>query len=100
MVQLSRIRTLQRTKRMLVREWNLSEEPMSTTALRKHPPAGLGKNDNLIRALEVPIETNDFIDVKAQVIGSDLNDAKTVGELRDKIWDGIKDAYKSLTRTP
>jgi hypothetical protein len=80
---------------MLVREWNLPTEPTSNTDLRKPPPTGLGKNDNQIHALETPIETNDFLDVEAQVIGSDLTNAKTVGDLRDTIWDGITDAHKA-----
>lgn len=74
---------------MLKREWNLSAEPTSDTNLRGPPPAGLGKNDNQIRALETPIETVDFADVNAQVTGSNLIKAKTVAELRDKIWEGI-----------
>ena len=94
MMQITKTQALQRTKRMLVREWNLPVEPISDMDLRKAPPAGLGKNDNQIRALETPIETNDFLDVEAQVKGSDLIKAKTVGELRDQIWSGIPDAHK------
>ena len=80
---------------MLVRVWKLSEEPTSDTSLRAAPPAGLGKNSNQIRALEGPIERVDFEDVEADVIGDDLIKAKTVGELRDQIWDGIPAAHKA-----
>jgi hypothetical protein len=79
---------------MLVREWNLSSEPTSDTDLRNAPPDGLGKNDNQIRALEAPIETNDFTDAEAQVRGTDLIQATSVGELRDEIWDSIPDLHK------
>jgi hypothetical protein len=95
MVQITKTQALQRTKRMLVREWNLPAEPASNTDLRKPPPTGLGKNDNQIRALETPIEANDFSEVEAQVRGSDLPNAKNVGDLRDTIWDGITDAHKA-----
>lgn len=95
MMQITKTQALQRTKQMLVREWNIPTEPTSDKDLRKLPPTGLGQNDNQIRALETPIETNDFSDVEAQVIGSDLINAKTVGVLRDKIWDGIPDAHKT-----
>ena len=60
MVKITEIEALQRTKKMLVREWYLSEEPTSVTDLHKAPPNGLGQNDSKIRALETPIETNDF----------------------------------------
>ena len=86
---------LGRTKQMLKREWQLADEPTSDTALRSAPPAGLGKNDDQIRALETPIETVDFTDVNAQVTGSNLIKAMTVADLRDKIWDGIPDANKA-----
>lgn len=95
MGQINKVQALQRTKQMLVREWNLAAEPMTNTDLRKAPPSGLGKSDNQIRALETPIETNDFQDVEAQVRGSDLIKAKTVGDLRDKIWDGIPAAHQA-----
>jgi len=95
MTAITKTQALQRTKRMLVREWNLPSEPTSDSDLRKAPPAGLGKNDNQIRALETPIETNDFSDVEAEVRGSDLIKAKTVGELRDRIWDGISTSHKA-----
>ena len=93
--KITKTQTLQRTKRMLKREWNLASEPLSDTDLRKAPPTGLGKNDNQIRALETPIESDDFADVEAQVRGSDLIKAKTVADLRDQIWNGIPDAHKS-----
>lgn len=93
--KITKTEALGRTKRMLKREWQLAVEPTSDTALRSAPPAGLGKNDNQIRALETPIETVDFADVNAQVTGSELVKAKTVGELRDKIWDGIPAANKA-----
>ena len=95
MTKITKIQALQRTKGMLVREWNLPAEPTSDTDLRKAPPGGLGKNDNQIRALETPIETNDFLDVEAQVRGSDLTKAKIVAELRDRIWDGIPASHKA-----
>jgi hypothetical protein len=95
MVQLTKLQALKRTKRMLVREWNLSAELTSDTNLRKAPPAGLGKNDNQIRAVETPIETNDFSDVEAQVRGTDLIKAKDVVGLRDQIWNGIPDSHKA-----
>ncbi|HEV3243835.1 MAG TPA: hypothetical protein VGZ31_05435 [Chthoniobacterales bacterium] len=85
---------LVRTINMLVREWRLPAPPASDTDLRKPPSAGLGKNDNQIRALEGPIETNDFHDVDAQVDGDNLVKAKTVADLRDKIWDGIPNEHK------
>jgi hypothetical protein len=80
---------------MLVREWNLTAEPLSTNDLRKLPPSGLGKSDIQIRALETPIETDDFSDVGAEVSGYVLVSAKNVGELRDKIWESIPDSNKS-----
>ena len=94
-MKITKLQALRRTKIMLVREWNLTEEPLSDTNLRTSPPAGLGKNDNQIRAVETPIETVDFADVNAQVKGDDLKKAKTVGELRDKIWDGISAANRA-----
>lgn len=84
-----KLEALQRTKAMLKREWNLAAEPLSGTKLRDKPPGGLGKNDLSIRALEGPIENNDFADVGAQVAGGDLITAKDVGGLRDVIWKGI-----------
>lgn len=88
-MSITNIQALQRTKRMLNREWALGQEPTSDVNLRSAPPGGLGKNDNQIRALETPIEAVDFADVNAQVSGSSLITAKTVAELRDKIWEGI-----------
>jgi hypothetical protein len=95
MQKITKIGALQRTKRMLVREWNLAAEPTSDAILRTPPPGGLGKNDNQIRALETPIEAVDFADVNAQVTGAGLTQSKTISELRDKIWDGIPDACKA-----
>ena len=95
MPKITKLEALQRTKDMLEREWNLPSEPLSDTNLRKAPPNGLGKNDNQIRALETPIETVDFADVDADVVGIDLIDAKIVSELRDVIWKGIPKANKS-----
>ncbi len=94
MVQITTLQALQRTKQMLLRAWNLLTEPTSDTDLRKLPPSGLGKADNQIRALETPIETNDFSDVEAQVRGTELISAKNVRGLRDKIWDSIPEAKK------
>jgi hypothetical protein len=85
---------LVRTINMLVREWKLPTPPASNADLRKPPPGGLGKSDRQIRALEGPIETRDFHDVEAQVDGDNLIKAKTVADLRDKIWDGIPDQHK------
>ena len=94
MTSITKTQALQRTKQMLDREWNLPSEPTSDTDLREAPPNGLGKNDNQIRALETPIESNDFSNVEAQVRGSDLIKAKTVADLRDTIWDGIPSFHK------
>lgn len=91
---LDKTQALQRTKLLLKREWKLKKQPVSTTNLHTVPPGGLGKNAAQIRALESPIENNDFADVKAKVSGHDLVSAKTVGELRDKIWGGIPDTHK------
>lgn len=88
-MRITKTDALKRTKRMLKREWRLASEPTSDSNLRTPPPTGLGKNDNQIRALETPIEAVDFADVNAQVTGSNLAKAKTVGEVRDKIWEGI-----------
>lgn len=95
MPKITKTDALDRTKGMLVRKFKLPAEPLSTTNLRKAPPNGLGKNDGQIRLLENPIETVDFADVEAQVIGSNLVAAKTVGGLRDKIWAGIPDKFKA-----
>lgn len=95
MPKLTKVEALQRTKRMLVREWRLPQEPLSTDNLRNPPPAGLGKNDNQLRALERPIELVDFSDVATNVTGSSLLPAKTVAQLRDKIWDGIPKTNKA-----
>lgn len=94
-MKITRLQTLQRTKAMLKERWKLNEEPLSDTSLRPAPPAGLGKNDNQIRALEGPIETKYFLDVGAQVTGSDLAGATTVGTLRNVIWDGIPAANQN-----
>ena len=51
--------------------------------------------DNQIYALETPIEARDFVDVNAAVTGSGLDEAKTVGGLRDVIWDGIPAANRA-----
>jgi len=74
---------------MLCNEWKLTSEPLSDTSLSAPPPAGLGKNPFQLRALETPIETCYFADVKANVAGHDLAAAQTVGQLRDVIWNGI-----------
>ncbi|HEX7516042.1 MAG TPA: hypothetical protein VF345_02015 [Chthoniobacterales bacterium] len=95
MATIDKTQALLRTKVMLVRVWKLAEEPTSDKSLRAAPPTGLGKNSYQIRALEGPIERVDFKDVNADVIGDDLIKAKTVGELRDRIWDGIPPANQS-----
>lgn len=95
MATINKTQALRRTKVMLVRVWRLTEEPTSDKSLRAAPPTGLGKNSNQIRALEGPIETVDFRDVNADVIGDNLITAKTVGELRDRIWDGIPPANRA-----
>ena len=92
--KITKLETLQRTKSMLQREWNLGSPPVSTMNLRNAPPAGLGKSSLSIRALEGPIETNDFADVNAAVTGAGLEGAKTVDELRTVIWGGIPAAHK------
>lgn len=94
MIKITKVQALERTKSMLQREWNLLAEPLSDTDLRKAPPKGLGKSDAQIRALETPIEANDFSDVEAQVIGTKIILSKNVAELRDKIWDGIPENHK------
>ena len=86
---ITKTQALRRTKVMLVREWNLLDEPLSTTNLRDIPPRGLGKNDNQVRALEGPIERVFFEEWDANVVGDNLVTATTVGTLRDKIYDGI-----------
>jgi hypothetical protein len=93
MAAIDNLEALQRTKRMLVREWDLGEEPASDTSLGDWP-AGLGKSSTELRTLEGPIERVDFLDVEADVIGNDLAKAKTVGDLTDKIWDGIPPANR------
>jgi hypothetical protein len=95
MSKITKVATLRRTKTMLSREWALTEEPTSDEAIKTPPPAGLGKNDNQLRALETPIETIDFADVDAEVAGADLTRAKTVADLRDVIWKGIPAKNKS-----
>jgi hypothetical protein len=95
MAAIDKTQALRRTKLMLKRVWKLAEEPTSDKSLRTAPPTGLGKNDNQIRALEGPIERVDFKDVNADVIGDDLIKAKTVGELRDRIWEGIPEANRA-----
>jgi len=94
-MNITKVEALGRTKRMLLFEWNLGQEPLSTTKLKTAPPDGLGKNEAQIRALETPIEGRDFADVNARVGGHDLADAETVGELRDVIWDGIPEEKKA-----
>jgi hypothetical protein len=93
-VKISIVQALQRTKRMLMRDWVLSDEPTSDTSLYYKPPSGLGKNENQILALEASIESVDFVDVHADVTFVDLSKAKTVGRLCDIIWAGIPDDYK------
>ena len=95
MSKITKVAALRRTKTMLKREWALTEEPTSDEAIKTPPPAGLGKNDNQLRALETPIETIDFADVDAEVAGADLAGAKTVADLRDVIWKGIPAKNKS-----
>lgn len=80
---------------MLKREWRLDKEPLSDTKLCEKPPAGLGKNQLQIRALETPIECVHFADVEANVAGHEMANAKTVGGLRDIIWNGIPEKYKT-----
>jgi len=82
---------------MLVEQWTLGSEPLSDTKLRPAPPKGLGKNNQQIRGLEGPIETQSeyFRDFEADVVGNHLEEAETVGELRDKIWDGIPVRHKA-----
>ena len=46
-------------------------------------------SDDEIAALEKPIETDDFKDVKAQVYPSRLTSRKTVLGLAGAIWSGI-----------
>jgi len=95
MSKITKAATLRRTKTMLMREWALTEEPTSDEEIQTQPPSGLGKNENQLRALETPIEAIDFADVDGQVTGSDLAGAKTVGKLRDVIWQGIPAKNKS-----
>jgi len=95
MNNITRSETLQRTKNMLKREWNLSVEPTSDISLCNLPPGGLGKTEYTVRALERPIETLDFADVNAQLSGHNLADADSVGTLSDRIWAAIPDAHKA-----
>jgi len=84
---ITKAQALQRTKRMLKREWVLESEPKAGTSLRNWPD-GLGKNDDEIAGLKRPIETVDFEDVKTKVEEEALTEAETVAGLRDKIWEG------------
>jgi hypothetical protein len=93
--KLTKLQALQRTKSMLVRVWALDERPKSGTSLRDNPPDGLGKHDNAIRALRTPIISNDFAPYGPPAVTTDdLVKAKTVGELRDEIWDKIPNDHK------
>lgn len=93
--KISKLQSLRRTKSMLVRVWALDGNPPSKMSLRDAPSAGLGKNDNAIRALRTPIVSNDFSEYgPPNVTLDDLVKAKTVGELRDQIWDKIPSANK------
>lgn len=94
-MNITKVEALGRTKRMLLFEWNLGAEPLSSTKLKAAPQDGLGKNEAQLRALETPIEARDFADVNAKVRGADLAEAETVGELRDVIWDGIPEEKKA-----
>ena len=93
--KITKLETLQRTKSMLQREWNLGSPPVSSMNLRNAPPGSLGKSSLQIRALEGPIETNDFADVEAAVTGDELEGAETVDELRTVIWEGIPSSHKN-----
>jgi hypothetical protein len=88
MAKLTKPEILDRTFAMLVREWQLPEVPYADDSLRDAPPDGLGKNDNIMRALKNPIERRYFADLGVTVDGQDLEDAKTVSDLRDVIWEG------------
>ena len=94
-VKISKDTVLTRTKRMLRKEWTIPshKKVLSDTPLRGGGK-GLSATDNQIIALETPIEAGAFYDVKAEVIGTRLVLAKTVADLRDKIWDGIPEKFK------
>ncbi len=94
-VVITRRQALRRTKVMLKREWRLDAEPLSGDKLCVKPPDGLGKTPREIQALETPIETVDFADLDVDVAGHKLATAKTVGVLRDVIWERIPDKYKA-----
>lgn len=85
---MTKVECLQRTKKMLVREWNLHKPPLSDTNLRDFPE-GLGKDDSAVGALKVPIETIDFANVGVIITIGELISAKTVADLRDCIWTRV-----------
>ncbi len=81
---------LKRIKKMLLRECNLSEEPLSLDRLARLGCHGL-------QGFETPIEAYDFVDLHVDVIGSEvaaLHAHGTVGDLRDYIWSRIPKIFK------
>jgi len=96
-VTISRTAALRRTKKMLVKEWELDAEPLSDRCLGASNN-GLCKTPEQVRALETPIEICYFRDVNATVAGHDLAAAKTVGKLRDVIWNGLPENHKQETK--
>jgi hypothetical protein len=58
--------------------------------LRARYPAGLEMNDNVIRGLKDPIETNYFAGCSAVVDEDNLAKSRNVRDLSSVIWAGIQ----------
>lgn len=88
---ISKETTDRRTRKMIAREKGVSIDLVQMdTNLRDD----LLYSDDEIRALEVPIETDDFEDVKANVRPSDLVSRKTVAGISGVIWAGIPEGNR------
>ena len=88
---------LDRAKKMLVREWNLTSRVLVKDSLFERAPENRGEKEVRVLALKLRIEERDFADLKVEVPCEELAKAKTVGELRNVIWDRIPAGCRKIS---
>jgi hypothetical protein len=86
MTKINRTTCLTWTRKMLAREKGLSLDMVEPTSSLRDD---LLFSDDEIKALEIPIEEDDFKDVNVNVAPSRLASRVTVVGLRGVIWAGI-----------
>ncbi len=87
--KITRRQVLNRAKKMLVREWGLTSGVLVKDSLLERAPENRGQKEVRILALKPRIEERDFADLEVEIPCEELAKAKTVGELRNVIWDRI-----------